>query len=276
MQPCNRFGIFCKRYFTGISRQFHFSNNLVFFFFLEICQKITKLYCCKVVQQVCLLPLLWIWLDAPALQITLSQVSVNCWQATNHNAERNGQSKILKINPFIGGWSSKAAKEAAKYGKVNLVLPKVSKHTGVPDQSTWNLDKNASYVHYCDNETADGVEFPFIPETNGVPIVADMSSNIFSRPFDVTKVRSGFMWHLRLLKLYEKYLFQFGLIYAGAQKNFGPSGITLVIVREDLLNHALPITPAILNLKENYAANSEYNTPPTFMYVIEEFRTFSK
>lgn len=88
-----------------------------------------------------------------------------------------------------GGWSSKAAKEAAKYGKVNLVLPKVSKHTTIPDQSTWNLDKNASYVHYCDNETADGVEFPFIPETNGVPIVADMSSNIFSKPFDVTKVR---------------------------------------------------------------------------------------
>lgn len=92
----------------------------------------------------------------------------------------------------IGGWSSKAAKEAAKYGKVNLVLPKVSKHTTVPDQTTWNLDKNASYVYYCDNETADGVEFPFIPETDGVPLVADMSSNIFSRPFDVNKVSELF------------------------------------------------------------------------------------
>lgn len=92
------------------------------------------------------------------------------------------------INNSIGGWSSKAAKEAAKYGKVNLVLPKVSKHTTVPDQSTWKLDKNASYVYYCDNETADGVEFPFIPETDGVPLVVDMSSNIFTRPFDVTKV----------------------------------------------------------------------------------------
>ncbi|XP_031618544.1 probable phosphoserine aminotransferase [Contarinia nasturtii] len=147
-----------------------------------------------------------------------------------------------------GGWSSKAAKEAAKYGKVNLVLPKVSKYTTIPGQSTWNLDPNASYVYYCDNETADGTEFPFIPETNGVPLVVDMSSNIFSRPFDITK---------------------FGVVYAGAQKNFGPAGITVVIVREDLMNHALPITPAILNFKENFAANSEYNTPPTFIiYVV--------
>jgi len=147
-----------------------------------------------------------------------------------------------------GGWSSKAAKEAAKYGKVNLILPKVSKHTTVPDQSTWKLDPNASYVYYCDNETADGVEFSFIPETNGVPLVADMSSNIFSRPFDVTK---------------------FGVVYAGAQKNFGPSGITLFIIREDLLNHELPITPAVFSWKDNYAANSLYNTPPTFViYVV--------
>lgn len=148
--------------------------------------------------------------------------------------------------PFFvsGGWSSKAAKEAAKYGKVNLVLPKTSKHTNVADKSTWNLDPNASYVYYCDNETADGVEFPFVPETGDVPLVVDMSSNIFSRNFDITK---------------------FGIVYAGAQKNFGPAGITVVIVREDLLNHALPITPAILDFKINYEANSEYNTPPTFM-----------
>jgi len=147
-----------------------------------------------------------------------------------------------------GGWSSKAAKEATKYGKVNLVVPKASKYTNVPDQSTWNLDPKASYVYYCDNETADGVEFPFIPETGDVPLVVDMSSNIFTRKFDVTK---------------------FGLIYAGAQKNFGPAGITLVIVREDLLNHALPITPSILDFKANFDANSELNTPPTFIiYVV--------
>lgn len=88
------------------------------------------------------------------------------------------------------------------------------------------------------------MEFPFIPETNGVPLVADMSSNIFSRPFDVTK---------------------FGMVYAGAQKNFGPAGIVVVIIREDLLNHALPITPAILDFKVNYEAESLYNTPPTFV-----------
>lgn len=99
-------------------------------------------------------------------------------------------------------------------------------------------------MYYCDNETADGVEFPFIPETNGIPLVADMSSNIFSRPFDITK---------------------FGIVYGGAQKNFGPAGITVVIIREDLLNHALPITPAILDFKANSDANSLYNTPPTFV-----------
>lgn len=88
------------------------------------------------------------------------------------------------------------------------------------------------------------MEFPFIPETNGVPLVADMSSNIFSRPFDITK---------------------FGMIYGGAQKNFGPAGIVVVIVREDLLNRALPITPSILDFKINLEANSVLNTPPTFV-----------
>lgn len=147
-----------------------------------------------------------------------------------------------------GGWSDKAAKEAAKYGKVNWVVPKAANYTNVPDKSTWNLSPDASYVYYCDNETADGVEFSFIPETGDVPLVVDMSSNIFTRQFDITK---------------------FGVVYAGAQKNFGPAGITLVIVREDLLNYALPITPAILDFKANYAANSEYNTPPTFIvYVV--------
>lgn len=92
---------------------------------------------------------------------------------------------------WIGGWSSIAAKEASKYGKINFVLPKATKYTNIPDQSTWKLDKNASYVYYCDNETANGIEFPFIPVTNGVPLVADMSSNLFTRPFDITKVKSN-------------------------------------------------------------------------------------
>jgi phosphoserine aminotransferase len=87
-----------------------------------------------------------------------------------------------------GSWGAKAAKEAAKYGKVNTVYPKLDKYGRIPDPSTWSLDPEASYVHYCANETVDGVEFQFIPETNGVPLVADMSSNIFSRPVDVSKV----------------------------------------------------------------------------------------
>jgi len=147
-----------------------------------------------------------------------------------------------------GGWSSKAAKEAAKYGKINMVLPKVAKYTNIPDQKTWSLNPGAAYIHYCDNETADGIEFPSVPETNGVPIVVDMSSSLFSKPLDITK---------------------YGVIYAGAQKNFGPAGLALVIIREDLLNHALPITPAILHFKANSDANSLYNTPPTFIvYVV--------
>lgn len=91
-------------------------------------------------------------------------------------------------NWILGSWSAKAAKEAAKYGNVNLVYPKPSKFTKIEDQKNWKLDPNASYVYYCDNETVDGVEFQFVPETNGIPLVADMSSNMLSRPIDVSKV----------------------------------------------------------------------------------------
>lgn len=87
-----------------------------------------------------------------------------------------------------GTWSGKAAKEAAKYGTVNLVFPKAEKPGSIPDQSTWTLDPNASYVYYCANETVDGVEFSYIPETNGVPLVTDMSSSIMTREIDVSKV----------------------------------------------------------------------------------------
>lgn len=87
-----------------------------------------------------------------------------------------------------GSWSAKAAKEASKYGKVNHVFPKLSKFTTIPDESTWTLSDNASYLYYCDNETVDGVEFPFVPKSKGVPLVCDMSSNIFSRPFDIKQV----------------------------------------------------------------------------------------
>lgn len=87
-----------------------------------------------------------------------------------------------------GIWSDKAAKEAAKYGKVNLVFPKAKKSGSIPDQATWKLNPNASYVYYCANETVDGVEFPFVPETNGVPLVSDMSSSIMTKKVDVSKV----------------------------------------------------------------------------------------
>lgn len=145
---------------------------------------------------------------------------------------------------ITGSWSAKAAKEATQYGTVNAVLPKLAKYTTVPRQETWKLDPNASYVYYCDNETVEGVEFDFVPEVlAGVPLVADMSSNFLSRPFDVSK---------------------FGVIYAGAQKNIGPAGTTVIIVRDDLIGKHLKITPSILNFEQMDKNNSLLNTPPTF------------
>lgn len=143
---------------------------------------------------------------------------------------------------ITGSWSAKAAKEAAQYGKVNAVLPKLESYTTVPRQSTWNLDPNASYVYYCDNETVEGVEFDFVPEVK-VPLVCDMSSNFLSRPIDVSK---------------------FGMIYAGAQKNIGPAGVTVIIVREDLIGKHLKVTPSILNFELMDKNSSLLNTPPTF------------
>ncbi|XP_055902447.1 probable phosphoserine aminotransferase [Eupeodes corollae] len=145
-----------------------------------------------------------------------------------------------------GAWSEKAAKEAAHYGTVNLVLPKFEKYTTIPSPDTWNLNPNASFVYYCDNETADGVEFSFVPETNGVPLVCDMSSNFLSRPIDVTK---------------------FGIIFA-AQKNIVPAGVTVVIVREDLLGNPMKVTPSILDYNIVDKNNSIYNTPPTFIIYV--------
>ncbi|KAM7360263.1 phosphoserine aminotransferase [Cochliomyia hominivorax] len=148
-----------------------------------------------------------------------------------------------------GTWSSKAAKEATQYGKVNLVLPKFSKYTTIPRLNTWNLDPNASYVYYCDNETVDGVEFDFVPEIPGdVPLVCDMSSNFLSRMVDVKR---------------------YGVIFAGAQKNIGPSGTTVIIIREDLLGHHIKETPSILNFSLMAKNESLLNTPPTFgIYVM--------
>ncbi|XP_071399370.1 phosphoserine aminotransferase isoform X1 [Centroberyx affinis] len=146
-----------------------------------------------------------------------------------------------------GTWSSKAAKEAEKYGKINVVHPKLDSYTKIPDPSSWTLNPSASYVYYCCNETVHGVEYNFTPETDGVILVSDMSSNFLSRPVDVSK---------------------FGLIFAGAQKNVGCAGVTVVIVREDLLGHALNECPIILDYKVQAGNNSLYNTPPCFSIYI--------
>ena len=143
-----------------------------------------------------------------------------------------------------GEWSKKAIKEAQKYGKVNVVASSEDKNfTYAPAQSVWKLDPNAAYVHYTPNETIGGVEIFWTPETGDVPLVADMSSNILSRSIDVSK---------------------FGLIYAGAQKNIGPAGVTIVIVREDLLGQLVPGTPTMFDYKVAADNDSMYNTPPTY------------
>lgn len=148
-----------------------------------------------------------------------------------------------------GAWSAKAAKEAEKYGKVNIVHPKLSSYTEIPDPNTWNLNPEASYVYYCANETVHGVEFQYIPDVNGAVLVCDMSSNFLSRPVDVSK---------------------FGLIFAGAQKNIGCAGVTVVIVREDLLGFAVKECPTILDYKIQAGNGSLYNTPPCFsIYIME-------
>lgn len=126
-------------------------------------------------------PSLWIWSIGPDQPITRWPVSDISRIAVNFVSD-------LRVIIATGIWSDKAAKEAAKYGKVNLVFPKAKKSGSIPDQVTWKLNPNASYVYYCANETVDGVEFPFVPETNGVPLVSDMSSSIMTKKVDVSKV----------------------------------------------------------------------------------------
>jgi phosphoserine aminotransferase len=147
-----------------------------------------------------------------------------------------------------GSWSKKAISEAKRYCKVHVAADEAaSNYTTVPEQSALKLTPGAAYVHYTPNETIGGVEFPYVPDTGSVPLVADMSSTILSRPIDVSK---------------------FGLIYAGAQKNIGPSGLCVVIVREDLLDKARPDTPSVWHYKEMAANDSMLNTPPTFAIYI--------
>ncbi len=147
-----------------------------------------------------------------------------------------------------GDWSKKAISEAKRYCKVNIAAStEAGNFTTAPAQAELKLSADAAYVHYTPNETIRGVEFDYIPETGGVPLVADMSSSILSRPIDVSK---------------------FGVIYAGAQKNIGPAGLTVVIVREDLIGQVIDGAPTMFDYKIHAENESMYNTPPTYaLYV---------
>jgi phosphoserine aminotransferase len=143
-----------------------------------------------------------------------------------------------------GQWSKKAITDAKKYCKVNVAASsEADNYTRAPKQAEWKLDPDAAYVHLTTNETIGGVEFHWVPDTGSVPIVADMSSHILSRPMDVSR---------------------YGLIYAGAQKNIGPAGVTIVIVRDDLLGQALPVTPTVFDYKVQAENDSMSNTPATY------------
>ncbi|MEO5771911.1 MAG: 3-phosphoserine/phosphohydroxythreonine transaminase [Burkholderiaceae bacterium] len=147
-----------------------------------------------------------------------------------------------------GEWSKKSIKEARKYAQVRIAASaEATGYDRVPPRAGWQLDPNAAYVHICSNETIGGVEYHFTPEVGDVPLVADMSSHILSRPVDVAK---------------------YGLIYAGAQKNIGPAGLTIIIVRDDLIGHALSATPSAFDYKTVADNDSMYNTPPTYAIYI--------
>ncbi len=149
---------------------------------------------------------------------------------------------------LTGQWSKKAVAEAKRYCNVNVVADTSGTNfTTVPAQDSLSFNPDAAYVHYTPNETIVGVEFPYIPDTGDVPLVADMSSTILSRPIDVSK---------------------YGVIYAGAQKNIGPAGITVVIVRDDLIGSAMENMPAMFDYKIHSDNDSMYNTPPTYSWYL--------
>jgi phosphoserine aminotransferase len=146
-----------------------------------------------------------------------------------------------------GIWSKKALEEARRFGNVNVAASgKALDFFDIPAQSEWQLTKGAAYLHYCSNETIGGVQFDWVPEVEA-PLVVDMSSDILSRPIDVSR---------------------YGMIYAGAQKNIGPSGLVVAIVREDLIGHARSICPTMLNYKTAADNGSMYNTPATYSWYL--------
>lgn len=147
-----------------------------------------------------------------------------------------------------GEWARRSIKEARHFCTVNVAASSQAEgYTRVPGLETWQLDREAAYVHICANETIGGVEYHWVPDTGDVPLVADMSSNILSRPVEIAR---------------------YGAVYAGAQKNIGPAGLTIVIVRDDLLGGALPTTPSAFDYTEQAAADSMLNTPPTYAIYI--------
>ena len=168
------------------------------------------------------------------------------FSAVPMNLRRNGDSADFLLS---GSWSKGAITEASKFLKTN-VLGEVIVRDGlstVPTITAAQVDQKSAYFHYCANETVDGIEINDIPDCGAVPLVVDMSSNILSKPIDVSK---------------------FGVIYAGAQKNIGPSGLAVVIVRDDLLDFAMPETPTFLHYQTMANYDSMYNTPPTYSWYL--------
>lgn len=157
-----------------------------------------------------------------------------------------GKSKADYFN--TGAWSAKAIKEARGFCDVNLVADSTdNRFTTIADANNWQLSADAAYVHYTPNETIHGLEFADIPDVGDVPLVADLSSTILSRPIDVSR---------------------FGMIYAGAQKNIGPAGLCIVIIRKDLMGDVLPGTPAMLNYQTHADNGSMLNTPATYSWYL--------
>jgi len=170
-----------------------------------------------------------------------------------------GENAIVPLNLFgskpradfviTGSWSQKSQKEALKYGAAHICASGRTEHgfTRSPTRAEWQLSDDPAYVHLCTNETIDGIETFEIPDLGDIPLVADASSHILSRPMDIAK---------------------YGVLYGGAQKNIGMAGVTVVIVREDLLDRAMPICPSAFEWKTVAANNSMYNTPPTYAIYI--------
>jgi len=158
----------------------------------------------------------------------------------------NGKTKACYVN--TGAWSTAAIKEADKYCEVQIAASgEAGSFTTIPAYAEWQIDSGAAYLHYTSNETIHGVEFNDVPEVGELPLVCDMSSNILSRPVDVSR---------------------YGIIYAGTQKNMGPSGVTVVIVRDDLVGLETKNTPAVFSYAQQAKADSMLNTPATYNWYL--------